>query len=41
MRIDIRSHTDSRESVYNQKLSESRAKSTMEWLVKIELIDPV
>lgn len=35
MRIDIRSHTDSRESkVYNQKLSESRAKSTMEWLIK-------
>lgn len=35
MKIDIRSHTDSRASFkYNEKLSESRAKSTMNWLVK-------
>ena len=33
--IDIRSHTDSRQShSYNQKLSDRRAKSTMEWLIK-------
>jgi outer membrane protein OmpA-like peptidoglycan-associated protein/tetratricopeptide (TPR) repeat protein len=35
MKIDIRSHTDSRASFkYNEKLSERRAKSTMDWLVK-------
>ena len=34
MEIDIRSHTDSRESFeYNDKLSEKRAKSTMVWLI--------
>jgi len=33
MKIDIRSHTDSRASnQYNQKLSERRAKSTLDWL---------
>jgi len=35
MKIDVRSHTDSRASFkYNEKLSERRAKSTVEWLVK-------
>ena len=35
MKIDIRSHTDSRASFkYNEKLSGQRAKSTLEWLVK-------
>ncbi len=35
MKIDIRSYTDSRETAqYNKFLSERRAKSTMEWLVK-------
>jgi len=35
MKIDVRSHTDSRASNrYNLKLSERRAKSTMAWLVK-------
>lgn len=35
MMIDIRSHTDSRaSSKYNQGLSERRAKSTREWLIK-------
>ena len=35
MKIDVRSHTDSRASFkYNKKLSENRAKSTMAWLVK-------
>ena len=34
MTIDIRSHTDSRASFkYNEKLSDRRAKSTMQWLV--------
>jgi outer membrane protein OmpA-like peptidoglycan-associated protein len=34
MKIDIRSHTDSRNSAdYNKKLSDRRAKSTMAWLV--------
>ncbi|TDE31773.1 flagellar motor protein MotB [Flavobacterium ranwuense] len=33
IKIDIRSHTDSRQThAYNKKLSERRAKSTMEWL---------
>jgi outer membrane protein OmpA-like peptidoglycan-associated protein/tetratricopeptide (TPR) repeat protein len=33
--LDIRSHTDSRAShAYNEKLSDRRAKSTREWLVK-------
>jgi outer membrane protein OmpA-like peptidoglycan-associated protein/tetratricopeptide (TPR) repeat protein len=40
IKIDIRSHTDSRQShSYNQKLSEERAKSSMEWLIK-NGIDP-
>jgi len=35
MKIDIRSHTDSRQShAYNEKLSDRRAKSTMTWLIK-------
>lgn len=35
MTLDIRSHTDSRQTaVYNEKLSDRRAKSTMAWLVK-------
>ncbi|WP_433831115.1 OmpA family protein [Flavobacterium anhuiense] len=35
MKIDIRSHTDSRAShQYNEALSERRAKSTIQWLVK-------
>ena len=35
MKIDIRSHTDCRQTVkYNQALSDRRAKSTMAWLVK-------
>lgn len=34
MKIDIRSHTDSRQThAYNEKLSDRRAKSTMAWLV--------
>ena len=32
MRIDVRSHTDSRQThKYNEKLSESRAKSSIAW----------
>ena len=35
MKIDIRSHTDCRaSSAYNDKLSDRRAKSTREWLIK-------
>jgi outer membrane protein OmpA-like peptidoglycan-associated protein len=35
MKLDIRSHTDSRQKAdYNQALSERRANSTIEWLVK-------
>lgn len=35
MKIDVRSHTDSRQSSeYNQKLSDKRAKATIAWLVK-------
>ena len=35
MKIDIRSHTDSRQTFkYNEALSERRAKSTINWLVK-------
>lgn len=35
MKINIRSHTDSRASdEYNKKLSERRAKSTLDWLIK-------
>ena len=35
LKIDIRSHTDSRATfAYNEKLSDRRAKSTMEWLIK-------
>jgi len=34
MKIDIRSHTDSRASFdYNENLSDRRAKSTMQWLI--------
>lgn len=34
MRIDVRSHTDSRGSdAYNKKLSERRAKSTAKWII--------
>lgn len=34
MKIDTRSHTDSRAShKYNDKLSDGRAKSTREWLI--------
>ncbi|MFC6096534.1 OmpA family protein [Flavobacterium qiangtangense] len=34
MKVDIRSHTDSRAShAYNAKLSENRAKSTMEYMI--------
>lgn len=34
MKIDIRSHTDSRATTkYNESLSERRAKSTMKWLI--------
>jgi outer membrane protein OmpA-like peptidoglycan-associated protein/tetratricopeptide (TPR) repeat protein len=35
MKLDIRSHTDSRAShAYNEKLSDRRAKSTIAWLIK-------
>jgi outer membrane protein OmpA-like peptidoglycan-associated protein len=35
MKIDIRSHTDSRNAAqYNQKLSQQRAESTRDWLIK-------
>ena len=35
MKLDIRSHTDSRAShKYNEVLSDNRAKSTINWLVK-------
>lgn len=35
IKIDIRSHTDSRQTAkYNAALSDRRAKSTMEWLIK-------
>jgi outer membrane protein OmpA-like peptidoglycan-associated protein/tetratricopeptide (TPR) repeat protein len=35
MEVDVRSHTDSRQTdSYNEKLSNSRAKSTIAWLVK-------
>lgn len=35
MKLDIRSHTDSRAShQYNEALSDRRAKSTIEWLIK-------
>jgi outer membrane protein OmpA-like peptidoglycan-associated protein len=35
IKVDIRSHTDSRNSAdYNKKLSDKRAKSTMAWLIK-------
>lgn len=35
MKIDIRSHTDSRQThKYNEKLSDRRAKSTMAWLIE-------
>ena len=35
MKLDIRSHTDSRQTFkYNEALSERRVKSTMGWLIK-------
>ena len=35
LKIDIRSHTDSRQTVrYNEALSDRRAKSTRDWLIK-------
>jgi outer membrane protein OmpA-like peptidoglycan-associated protein len=35
MKVDVRSHTDSRQTnAYNEKLSDARAKSTIDWLVK-------
>ncbi|MCL9806108.1 OmpA family protein [Flavobacterium amniphilum] len=35
MKVDVRSHTDSRQTnAYNEKLSSARAKSTIDWLVK-------
>ncbi|MES2573886.1 MAG: OmpA family protein [Bacteroidota bacterium] len=35
LKIDVRSHTDSRQTAkYNEVLSEKRAKSTIDWLVK-------
>jgi outer membrane protein OmpA-like peptidoglycan-associated protein len=35
MKLDIRSHTDSRASFkYNEALSDRRAKSTISWLIK-------
>jgi outer membrane protein OmpA-like peptidoglycan-associated protein/tetratricopeptide (TPR) repeat protein len=35
VKIDVRSHTDSRQSAaYNQTLSDNRAKATIDWLVK-------
>jgi outer membrane protein OmpA-like peptidoglycan-associated protein/tetratricopeptide (TPR) repeat protein len=35
MKIEVRSHTDSRQTAkYNEKLSNRRAKSTVEWLIK-------
>ena len=35
IKIDIRSHTDSRQTAqYNEALSDRRAKSTRDWLIK-------
>jgi len=35
MKLDIRSHTDSRATFkYNEALSDRRAKSTIQWLIK-------
>ncbi|MFM9988934.1 OmpA family protein [Flavobacterium sp.] len=35
MKIDVRSHTDSRQSTnYNEKLSDNRAKATVAWLIE-------
>lgn len=35
MKVDVRSHTDCRQTAkYNQALSDRRAKATMAWLVK-------
>lgn len=35
MKIEVRSHTDSRQTVkYNNRLSDKRAKATVDWLVK-------
>jgi outer membrane protein OmpA-like peptidoglycan-associated protein len=39
MKLDIRSHTDSRGSnKYNESLSDRRAQSTIGWLIKTEWI---
>jgi outer membrane protein OmpA-like peptidoglycan-associated protein len=35
MKVDVRSHTDSRQTFkYNERLSERRAKSTVTWMIK-------
>ena len=35
MKVDVRSHTDSRQTAsYNEKLSDRRAKSTIAWMIK-------
>ncbi len=35
MKVDVRSHTDSRQTaIYNEKLSDRRAKSTIAWMIK-------
>ncbi len=35
MKVDVRSHTDSRQThKYNQKLSDRRAKSTIDWMIQ-------
>ncbi|WP_017498498.1 OmpA family protein [Flavobacterium sp. WG21] len=41
LKVDVRAHTDSRQSfAYNMKLSNLRAKTTINWLVKKGGIDP-
>ena len=38
MKLDIRSHTDSRAShAYNEKLSDRRAKSTVQYIISIHI----
>ncbi|MNR64108.1 Photosystem I chlorophyll a apoprotein [compost metagenome] len=35
MKVDVRSHTDSRQThKYNEKLSDRRAKSTIAWMIQ-------
>jgi len=42
LKIEVRSHTDSRQTYkYNEQLSNKRAKSTVEWLIKMVLIQIV